>query len=124
MRIIARTDTKAVHFLYHAGLAAIENVNNIDERRSKIDRRSFLLSFSVARLAIVNTISCNFYPRSSIVKRVYDCHLPGMFIILHQLCALLDVVPFSNYEKTTPAKRTITATAGIQNDKYGVWVHK
>ena len=39
-----------------------------------------------------------------------------MFIILHQLCALLDVVPFSNYEKTTPVKRTITATAGIKNE--------
>ena len=64
---------------------------------------------------MVNSVSCDFYPRSSIVKRIFDCRLPGMFIILHQLCALLDVVLFSNYAKTTPAKRTITATAGIQN---------
>ena len=58
------------------------------------------------------------------VKRVFDCRLSGMFIILHLICALLDVVPFSNYEKTTPVKRTITATAGIQNEKSGIWVHK
>ena len=87
------------------------------------DQKSIETEF-VARLAIVNTVSCNFYPCLSIVKRVFDCRLPGMFIILHQLCALLDVVPFSNYEKTTPVKRTITATAGIQNEKSGVWVHK
>ena len=31
---------------------------------------------------------------------------PVCLSILHQLCALLDVVSFSNYEKTTPAKRT------------------
>ena len=73
----------------------------------------------VARLAIVNTVSCDYYQRSSIVKSVFDCRLPSMFIILHHLCALLDVVSFSNYEKTISAKRTMTATAGTQNEKSG-----
>ena len=76
------------------------------------DKKSIETEF-VARLAIVNTVSCDYYSRSSIVKRVFDCRLLGMFIILHQLCALLDVVSCSNYEKTTPVKRTVTATAGI-----------
>ena len=43
---------------------------------------------------------------------------------VYQNCALLNVVSFSIYEKTTPAKRTITATAGIQHEKSGAWVHK
>ena len=78
---------------------AIENVNTIDERRSKIDKTGFFLLSFVARLAIVNTVSCDFYPRSSIFKSVFNCRLPGMFNpILHELCALLDVVSFSNYE--------------------------
>ena len=80
VKVIARTDTNAVHYLYHTGLAAIENANTIDARRSNIDRNSFLLSF-VARLAIENTVSCDFYPRSSIVKSVFDCHRSGVFII-------------------------------------------
>ena len=74
----------------------------------------------VARLTIVNTVSCDFYPRSSIVKSVFDCCLSRMFINT----APPDVVSFSNYEKITPAKRTITGTAGIQNEKSGIWVHK
>ena len=56
-----------------------QKLNTIDERKSKIDGNSFLLSF-VARLAIVNTVSCDFYPHSSIVKSVFDCRLPGIFI--------------------------------------------
>ena len=97
---------------------------NADQKSIK---QGFLLSF-VARLAIVNTVSCDYYPRSSIVKSVFNCRLPGMFNlnIARALCILLDVVSFSNYEKTTPAKRTIIATAGIQNEKSGAWdrVHK
>ena len=61
-------------------------------------KQGFLLSF-VARLAIVNTVSCNYYPRSSIVKSVFNSHLPGMFNLnTAELCALLDIVSFSNYE--------------------------
>ena len=41
-------------------------------------KQGFLLSF-VARLSIVNTVSCNYYPRSSIVKSVFNCRLPSMF---------------------------------------------
>ena len=29
-------------------------------------------------MAIENTISCDFDPRSSIVKSVFDCRLPGV----------------------------------------------
>ena len=42
---------------------------NADQKSIK---RGFLLSF-VARLAIVNTVSCDYYPRSSIVKSVFNC---------------------------------------------------
>ena len=48
---------------------------NADQKSIK---QGFLLSF-VARLAIVNTVSCDYYPRSSIVKSVFNCRLPGMF---------------------------------------------
>ena len=119
MRIIARTDTKAVHFLYHTVWRQSKTLilsTNIDK---KIDRnRVFYLHLLPD--------SCNFYPRSLIVKSVFDCHLPVSLSTLHQFCALLhvDVVSFSNYERTTLAKRTITATAGIQNEKSGFWVHK
>ena len=41
-------------------------------------KQGLLLSF-VNRLAIVNTVSCDYYPRSSIVKSVFNCRLPGMF---------------------------------------------
>ena len=55
----------------------------------------------------------------------YNEHLKALALLNSpRLCALLFVVPFSNYEKTTPAKRTVTATAGIQNEKYGAKVHK
>ena len=64
---------------------------NADQKSIK---QGFLLSF-VARLAIVNTVSCDYYPRSSIVKSVFNCRLPGMFNLN---TALLDVVSFSNYE--------------------------
>ena len=30
-------------------------------------------------IVIVNTVSCDYYPRSSIVKSVFNCRLPGMF---------------------------------------------
>ena len=90
---------------------------NADQKSIK---QGFLLSF-VARLAIVNTVSCDYYPRSSIVKSISIASNP---VCLIELCALPDVVSFSNYEKTTPAKRTIIATAGIQNEKSCVLVHK
>ena len=93
MRIIARTDTKAVNFLYHIGLAAIENVNTIDERKSKIDRKCFLLSF-VARLAIVNTVSCDFIRVRRLFRAFSIAAYPVFLSILHQLCVLLDVVSF------------------------------
>ena len=48
---------------------------NADQKSIK---QGFQLSF-VARLAIVNTVSCDYYPRSSIVKSVFICRLPGMF---------------------------------------------
>ena len=41
MRIIARTDTKTVHFSLSHQVVAIENVNTIDERISKIDKTGF-----------------------------------------------------------------------------------
>ena len=48
---------------------------NADQKSIK---QGFLLSF-VARLAIVNTVSCDYYSRSSIVMSVFNCRLPGMF---------------------------------------------
>ena len=78
---IARTDTKAVHFSLSHQVGG--NRKRLYYRRSQIKNRlnrGFLLSF-VARLAIANTVSCDYYPRSSIVKSVFNCRLPGMFNI-------------------------------------------
>ena len=92
---------------------------NADQKSIK---QGFLLSF-VARLAIVNTVSCDYYPRSSIVKSVFNRCLPGMFNLntARALCIARCCFVF-----TTPAKRTIIATSGIRNEKSGVWdrVHK
>ena len=61
---------------------AIDNVNTIDECRSKIVRnRVFdcLLSPDWRQIAIKKTLFlASFDPCSSIVMSVFDCHLPGM----------------------------------------------
>ena len=66
----------------HTGYAAIENVNTIDERRSEIARnRAFdcHLSPGWQQITISKTLFLVIFdPRLSIVKRVFDCRLPGM----------------------------------------------
>ena len=60
---------------------AIKNVNTVDKRRSKIVRNSFFnfsLSPNWPLMAIKSTVSSDLCPRSSIVKRVFDCRLPGL----------------------------------------------
>ena len=62
-------------------IAAIENVTTIDERRSKINRNRVFdwhLSPVGRQMAIENPVSSDFYPRSSIVKSVFDCRLSGV----------------------------------------------
>ena len=58
------------------------NVNTtcIDKRGSKLARNRVYechLSQNWRQMAIENTISIDFNPRSSIVKCVFDCRLPG-----------------------------------------------
>ena len=68
---------------------------NVDQKSIK---QGFLLSF-VARLAIVNTVSCDYYPRSSIVKSVFNCRLPGMVNLnTAQALCIARCCLFSNYE--------------------------
>ena len=60
---------------------AIENVNTIDERISKIVRNRVFdcqLSPDWRQMATENTVSSDFDPRSSIVKSVFDCRLSGV----------------------------------------------
>ena len=58
----------------HTGYGAIENVNTIEERRSKIDRNSvFHCHLSPHWKTLFLSI---FYPRSSIVDSIFDCCLP------------------------------------------------
>ena len=67
-------------YITHTGYAAIENVNIIDERRSKIVRNRVYdrhLSPERGQKTIENIVSSVFYPRSSIVKSDFDCRLSG-----------------------------------------------
>ena len=60
---------------------AIVNFNTIDIRRSKIARNRVFdchLSPNWRQIAIENTVFSDFDPRSSIVKSVFDCRLPGV----------------------------------------------
>ena len=69
---------------YHTGQTATENVNTIDERRSKSLETEFRLPF-VARLA-TNGKQTRFLEifnlRSTTVKSVFDCHLSGVSILV------------------------------------------
>ena len=64
----------------------IKDYNTIEERRSKINRNSVFdcqcfrlpLSPHWRQMAIENTVSIDFDPRSSIVEYVFDCRLPGV----------------------------------------------
>ena len=76
----------AVGFLLntHTEEAAIENVNNIDDRRSKIVRNRVFdchLSPDWRQMAIFNTVSSFFDPRSSIAKSDFDCRLSGVILV-------------------------------------------
>ena len=64
---------KRVCILHHTRYVAIENVHSIDERSSK--------SLESFRLSLFLDI---FAPRSSIVKSVFDCQLPGEFMKFHK----------------------------------------
>ena len=78
---MARNDHKK-SFIHHTGQAAIENAKTIEERRSKISRKSVFdchLSptgdkWHWKTLFLISI----FYPRSSIVDYFFDCHLPGV----------------------------------------------
>ena len=56
---------------YHTALAAIENVNTIDERRSRIARNNW------PQMAIENAVSIDFDLCLLIVKSIFDYRLPG-----------------------------------------------
>ena len=66
----------------HTGQAAIENVNTIDERRSKLVRNRVFdchLSPVWRQMAIKSTVSSDFLIRvRRLIKRVFDCSLPGV----------------------------------------------
>ena len=64
-------------------------INTIDERRSKLVRNRVVdchLSPDWRQIAIENTVSSDFDPRSSIYKSVFDCRLPS--VQMRQLIAL------------------------------------
>ena len=74
-------ESKAGSLMHYTGKVAIENVDTIDKRRSKIVRNRVFdchLSPNWRQMAIENTILANFDSRSSIVKRVFDCRLPDV----------------------------------------------
>ena len=71
-------------------------------------------------MCISRSCEVRFVCRSAHIAAQLHLVIAALLSILHKFCALLDV-SFSNYEKTAPAKRTIIATAGIQNEKSGVW---
>ena len=68
----------------HRRKAAIENVNTIDERRSKIVRTEF----SIAKWQSKILFLAIFDSRSSIVKSVFDCRLPGVNLNISLLTEL------------------------------------
>ena len=68
-------------------LSSEKRINTPVRRQSKtlilstnVDQKSLEteLSIAICRMAIENTVSSDFDPRSSIVKSVFDCHLPGV----------------------------------------------
>ena len=65
--------------LSHTGKTAIENVNTVDKRRSKIVKTEFSKWQSKTLLIAI------FDPRSSIVKSVFDCCLPG--VVAYWVCS-------------------------------------
>ena len=63
----------------------IENVNTIDERRSKIARNKFSIAIcrqSGDKWQIKNAVSSVFGPHSSIVKNVFDCPLSAVMLFV------------------------------------------
>ena len=67
---------------YSTRKGAIENVNNIDERRSKIVRNRVFdchLSPNWRQMTIKNTVSSDFDPRL-IVLSVCNCRLPDVLM--------------------------------------------
>ena len=112
MRIIARTDTIAVYFITPGRRQSKTLILS-----TNVDQKSIETDFSIVICRPIgnhNTISCDYYPRSSIVKSLFDSHLPGMFIITAPALCIARCCLVFNYEKTIPAKRTITATAAAQ----------
>ena len=75
--------------IIHTGYAAIENVNTIDKRRSKlVSNRVFdcHLSHSKTMFLVI------FDPRSSIAKSVFDCRLSGVLLFAVSMlgnCAMI-----------------------------------
>ena len=68
----------------HTGWAAIENVNTIDERRSKTIRNRVFdwpLLPNWRQIAIENIVASDFDPGSSIVKSLFDYRLPDMILV-------------------------------------------
>ena len=80
---IETQENEAIREVNHSGLAEIENVNTIDECRSKLVRNR--VSIAICRLTgdkwQMKTLSLAiFYLRSAIVKSVFDCHISGVQI--------------------------------------------
>ena len=100
MRIIARTETKAVHFSLSHQVGGNRKrtlilSTNADQKSIK---QGFLLPF-VARLAIVTPFLAIIIRVRRLLRVFSIAAYPVCLIsILHELCALLDVVSFSNYE--------------------------
>ena len=64
---------------------AIENVNTIDERKSKIARNKFSIAIcrqSGDKWQIKTTVSSVFGPHSLIVKSVFDCPLSVVMLFV------------------------------------------
>ena len=61
-------------------IGAIENINTIDDYRSKIVRIIvfFLLPSLIEQATIKTLFLASFDPRSSMVKSVFDCSLSGV----------------------------------------------
>ena len=65
----------------HTGKAAIKNVNTVDKRRSKSLEIKFLIAIchlTGDKRQSKTLFLAIFYLRSSIVKRVFDCHPAGL----------------------------------------------
>ena len=80
--ILLHTNSKGTNKPTHSTPGRRQSKTPILSRN--VDKKSIETEFSIAicrpkrQIAIENTVSIDFYPRSSIVDGVFDCRLPGV----------------------------------------------